>query len=164
MEIMDSNDTVAAPWTDEQLQNIRTYQESGQMHPFTCTVHSDQELDVCSTHMFCKVLGCDYRQYWVHKFMTEPQFPVDAAMEFCELAFGSSGIKLDPYIVRTFLELQRNKTIDEVLERLKPWGVGMFTGWKGHNEESLITLEFAEEEFEASFEDVVQSIREMKRE
>jgi hypothetical protein len=163
--------TVSAPWSPEQVENITAFQNCEYVHQLFCPDHPDKPLRVCETHMFCAVpTECDYRQYWVPRCATEPltgptQTYLDAK-EFCEGAFGPLCVDLAPYIkiVQNFLELQRNKTIDEVVEELRPWGAGMFTGWKGHTGESLITLDFAEEVFEDNFLDLIKAIRELKRE
>jgi hypothetical protein len=64
-----------APWTNEQVANIQSFQDSGRMHPFTCAnqaSHIDGSRDPLEPHIYgmvCKADGCGYIQTWVHDFM-----------------------------------------------------------------------------------------------
>jgi len=60
---------VKAPFTPEQVEALRSYQESGKFHPFTCAnQHSgDSTLLVNEGGFYCQ--HCDYTQTWAHEFM-----------------------------------------------------------------------------------------------
>jgi len=70
-----------APFTKEQLDNIKVFQENSSIHPFTCGGegnHSECERISRSGEGILvakeKGLKCPYGKYtqnWVHKFMAE---------------------------------------------------------------------------------------------
>ena len=50
-------------FTDEEVENINRYQQSGKFHPLTCgNGHGD--LIATNDGLICP--ECDYRQTWVH--------------------------------------------------------------------------------------------------
>lgn len=61
-----------APWTDEQVENIRAWQGSTFLHGFTCPRHSERQLTPTRLGLVCDAAGCAYRQEWVPTLMTRP--------------------------------------------------------------------------------------------
>jgi hypothetical protein len=62
---------IQAPFADEQVAALNTYQESGTFHPFTCAAeHGEETLLVATTDGWvCSKVGCTYTQNWAHAFM-----------------------------------------------------------------------------------------------
>lgn len=58
-----------APFTEEEVESLNGYQESGYGHPFTCGNNSDHILVATREGWVCP--ECDYTQRWAHKFMTD---------------------------------------------------------------------------------------------
>ena len=64
---------ITAPWTEDQVESLNQYQESGVMHPFTCghgshDLHATKEGWVCT---ICEKEGRTYTQNWCHTFMAD---------------------------------------------------------------------------------------------
>ena len=66
---MTSAQTSMAPWTDEQVAAIRSWQANSLFHGLTCNVHSDDLLDVDNAGLSCH--KCSYVQAWVPGGMAE---------------------------------------------------------------------------------------------
>lgn len=74
---------VEAPFTKEQLENIKNFQNGGGFHPFTCCspknisecqrVSGENEGILIPTEQGFVCPCGKYKQNWCHKFMTEPQ-------------------------------------------------------------------------------------------
>lgn len=66
-------DTITAPWTPEQVENLNGFQRSGWYHPFTCGN------DTCRTQDRSPLTAtaggwthpCGYTQDWAHQFMAD---------------------------------------------------------------------------------------------
>lgn len=59
---------VEAPWTKEQVAHANEFQQSGTMHPFTCT--TDSTMLVATTEgWICPT--CDYTQNWAYRGMLD---------------------------------------------------------------------------------------------
>jgi hypothetical protein len=67
---------IEAPWTEKQVENLRVWQSSRWVHPFTCanrSVGNHKEttdlgvLTPTTDGWTCE--SCDYRQNWAHDFM-----------------------------------------------------------------------------------------------
>lgn len=76
-------DLVRAPFTPEQVESLNGFQQSGVMHPFTCSggggPHSDRPgrsavLVADEDGWRCPVSGCEHRQDWAHPFMADGQW------------------------------------------------------------------------------------------
>lgn len=95
---------VKAPWTDEQVRNIRSFQECTWVHPFTCGKRDDWRhddgmrwrgdkdwgvLQVKNETLFCP--DCDYTQTWVHDFMANTDWT-----DYNPLTFGSEHETVEP--------------------------------------------------------------------
>lgn len=68
-------DTIRAPWTPEQVENLNRFQQQGGMHPFTCGNDQHGVNVVLMAHRdgwHCSDPGCSYRQDWAHAFMADP--------------------------------------------------------------------------------------------
>jgi rubredoxin len=79
-------DRLEAPFSEEQVAALNTYQRSGRSHPFTCAgtrmddahaaykeQHGDPDwglLVATPEGWLCPV--CGYRQTWAHDFMATP--------------------------------------------------------------------------------------------
>jgi hypothetical protein len=68
---------IAAPWTDDQVDNLNRHQRAGLVHPFTCgrrEHHRDHPGVLVAERdgWHCPAPGCGYRQTWAHPFMTAP--------------------------------------------------------------------------------------------
>jgi len=65
----------SAPWDDEQIRSLNTYQQSGVWHPFTCGTghHEDGEvlLVASPSGWMCERDDCDYEQYWAWAWMAD---------------------------------------------------------------------------------------------
>jgi hypothetical protein len=72
---------IRAPWTDEQVRNLREYQLSAHVHPFTCPnrgngkhfkMTGDRDLGVLvPTLLGWRCPDCDHWQDWAHDFMLD---------------------------------------------------------------------------------------------
>ena len=64
---------IYAPWSGEQVSALNTFQQRGNIHPFTCgAVHSSGRsplLVATSAGWICPDPSCDYTQDWAHAFM-----------------------------------------------------------------------------------------------
>lgn len=58
---------IEAPFTDEQVDNLNKFQQSGMFHEFTCICR--KSLVATNNGMRCP--GCGRMQYWVHNFMAD---------------------------------------------------------------------------------------------
>jgi len=58
---------VFAPWTDEQVQNLKEFQEFEPMHPFTCVCR--EKLIPTKDGWICS--KCDYTQNYAYDFMVD---------------------------------------------------------------------------------------------
>lgn len=66
---------VPAPWTAQQINNLRRWQEMPDCHPFTCpNPHVDRVLIPTIYGWICPDTHCDYTQDWALDFMTEGRF------------------------------------------------------------------------------------------
>lgn len=88
-------DLVYAPWSDEQIANLTSFQRCGQFHPFTCSggggPHSDHPdrpavLIAERDGWRCPVEGCTHHQAWAFATMANhhwepltPEMPFGAA-------------------------------------------------------------------------------------
>lgn len=66
--------SIEAPFTDDQLDSLNSYQLFGAMHPFTCPDrgddrHGDNESRLVALPGGWQCMFCDYRQNWAHTFM-----------------------------------------------------------------------------------------------
>jgi hypothetical protein len=60
-----------APWTEEQVESLNEFQESGVFHPFTCgTEGCRQDLVAASDGWHCSKCGL-HRQDWAHEWMSD---------------------------------------------------------------------------------------------
>jgi hypothetical protein len=62
---------IHAPWTDEQIEGLRAWQESGMFHDYTC---GRDGLTLVPTRegWICLAPDCGYTQDWAHAFSAEP--------------------------------------------------------------------------------------------
>ena len=64
---------IYAPWSGEQVSALNTFQQRGNIHPFTCgAVHSSGRsplLVATPDEWICPDPSCDYTQDWAHAFM-----------------------------------------------------------------------------------------------
>lgn len=61
--------SVQTPWTDEQVQNLKSLQESSLVHPYTCssaTHFEEQKLTPTNNGWVCD--NCENTQNWAHDF------------------------------------------------------------------------------------------------
>lgn len=77
---------VFAPWTDQQVENLKDWQSSGYVHPYTCgqrnpETHTWSEwggdfgiLIPTKTGWVCP--DCSYTQDWAHEFSVSYDKPV----------------------------------------------------------------------------------------
>lgn len=65
------SDKVYAPFDEEQVKSINSFQREGMMHPFTCgsiSEHDGEDILIAFVDgLYCPM--CDYTQDWVHDFM-----------------------------------------------------------------------------------------------
>lgn len=74
---------ITAPFTDDQVKNMRAWQESDQVHPFTCCDHQTMTVETDGFH--CP--KCGQVQTWAHEIMASgwkprspfPPIPAPAA-------------------------------------------------------------------------------------
>lgn len=71
--------TVRAPFTTQQVKNLKDYQKRGDRHPFTCrgqycdrSQRKDEGILIPTTEGMVCPCG-KYTQDWVHQFMVEKQ-------------------------------------------------------------------------------------------
>ena len=60
---------ISAPFTEKQMDSLNAWQNRGDVHPFTCSQHSNNPLVATRDGWHCAVDGCDYTQNWAHNFM-----------------------------------------------------------------------------------------------
>ena len=65
-------------WTQEQVDNLNSYQRSGEMHPFTCGNCSQVELIATRTGWHCPN-DCGWEQRWAHGFMASGKWEAKGA-------------------------------------------------------------------------------------
>jgi len=63
---------IKAPFNENQIKNIKEYQQNSNFHPFTCLYRGSHKgegiLSPTKDGMICP--ECNYIQDWVHDFMT----------------------------------------------------------------------------------------------
>lgn len=62
---------ITAPFTPEQVKNLRAWQESDYVHPFTCCNHQTMTVEMDGFH--CP--KCGTVQTWCHDFMASGRLP-----------------------------------------------------------------------------------------
>lgn len=66
---------ITAPWPEEIVAALNTYQDHGRMHPFTCGVDSQHGALIAEHDGWrCAKTWCDYRQNWAHEFMAQSEY------------------------------------------------------------------------------------------
>ena len=77
-----NEDFIHAPWTDEQVAALNTYQVSGVFHPFTCGKRDepghehpvdDGLLVATNDGWVCSNPSCDYTQEWAWRAMANTE-------------------------------------------------------------------------------------------
>lgn len=63
----DSGTIIQAPWTNEQVANLREWQ-NGPVHPYTCTESEHGRLVPTNLGWICSDKDCGYKQFWAHSF------------------------------------------------------------------------------------------------
>lgn len=59
-----------APWTDDQVQALKYWQNAGTFHPFTCGLcEGSPNLIPTTDGWHCD--SCTYKQFWARSFMFE---------------------------------------------------------------------------------------------
>jgi len=78
-----------APWTDEQVENLKKWQVHPFAHPFTCCSHDDcDRLNQPNEGALIPsnegwVCPCGkWKQNWAHQFMLDGNLPKDPFAEF----------------------------------------------------------------------------------
>ncbi len=67
------SDVIRAPWTEEQVKELKRYQAAGVVHPYTCGGDSCRDILVPTTDGWtCP--SCDYTQDWAHAMSADSQF------------------------------------------------------------------------------------------
>lgn len=69
------SDRITAPWTDDQIAALNSFQRAGVMHPFTCGNDGHRMRPTLVAELDgwrCPDESCDYRQTWAHGFMADP--------------------------------------------------------------------------------------------
>jgi len=81
------SDQVVPLWTQEQIDALNAWQNSGRVHPFTCgnnrgdaahKAYAEEhggdwgQLVATPEGWICPVPGCGYTQKWAHAFMADP--------------------------------------------------------------------------------------------
>lgn len=66
---------IRAPFTPEQVAELRRWQTSGRVHPFTCPLSSCSVRVLTPSEAGWACAGCGYEQDWAHDFMTEGMLP-----------------------------------------------------------------------------------------
>lgn len=65
---------ITAPWSQETVAALNTFQACGRMHPFTCGVASQHGALIAKPDGWvCPKTSCAYRQVWAHAFMAQPE-------------------------------------------------------------------------------------------
>lgn len=72
------NNTITAPFTEEQVERLNKYQNEGRFHPFTCCSHDgckrgereDEGILIATKDGWVCPCG-KYKQNWAHDFMTK---------------------------------------------------------------------------------------------
>jgi len=59
-----------APWTDEQVENLKKRQANNMMHQYTCVCDGNIALIPTKEGWVCP--ECDYTQKWCHKSDSDP--------------------------------------------------------------------------------------------
>jgi hypothetical protein len=62
-----------APWTAEQVQVLNRFQREAHIHPLTCGKCTPHSVLVATIDGWYCPAGCDYRQDWAPKYMTDPR-------------------------------------------------------------------------------------------
>ena len=62
-------EVVRAPWTQDQVDSLNTYQASGAFHPYTCGRSGEHVLVATAGGWRC--LEDDYQQDWAHAFTAD---------------------------------------------------------------------------------------------
>ena len=57
------SDIINAPWTDDQVATLNTYQQCGHFHPYTCGI-CRADLVATNDGWRCPADGCNYVQHW----------------------------------------------------------------------------------------------------
>lgn len=57
-----------APWSVEQVSNLKFRQQSKMLHPYTCRIHKDTALIPTFVGFICDIDLCDYVQTWCWDF------------------------------------------------------------------------------------------------
>lgn len=60
---------IFAPFTEEQIEALNSWQRNGKFHPFTCKNHRNISLTATADGWHCSVEKCSYAQNWAHDFM-----------------------------------------------------------------------------------------------
>lgn len=87
---------IKAPWTQEQVDALQTFQIADCLHPFTCpNDHGDEARRLIPTLDGWICRACSYTQDWAHDFMLEtwaghPAIP-ESELDAAEMAFLSAG-------------------------------------------------------------------------
>jgi hypothetical protein len=70
---------IRAPWNDDQIDSLNSFQRAGVMHEFTCgnsrgmnpTLEHSQRFPLVATKDGWICPYCDYTQDWAHDFMAD---------------------------------------------------------------------------------------------
>ena len=78
---MNPPDKSFAPWTEEQVINLRKWQDSDFVHPYTCVCDSNNILKPEKDGFVCLV--CGYLQNWCYQDMLDgpPENPFQDQIE-----------------------------------------------------------------------------------
>lgn len=69
--LVDRPNMIHAPFTPDQVDALNRWQQQGDVHPFTChNVHEGSRTLIAKPSGW-ECPGCEYRQYWAHRFMAE---------------------------------------------------------------------------------------------
>ncbi len=60
------SDTITAPWTQEQIDNLNRRQQREDLHPYTCGIDSSHPWLVATTKGWVCITLCGYTQDWAH--------------------------------------------------------------------------------------------------
>lgn len=65
------SDRIVAPFTDEQVVQLNSWQANRPFHPFTCGGEHEGHINLVATRdgWVCPDPACDYQQDWAHDFM-----------------------------------------------------------------------------------------------
>ena len=86
-------DSRKAPWTEEEVDNLRKFQSLEWVHPFTCCGHKncertereDQGVLIPTAEGWVCPCG-KYKQDWAHSHMLDGKIPPDWRIEFNKFA------------------------------------------------------------------------------